>query len=83
MWRVVQVKLAAGSEECAVVVAIWRPSKAQPAYYSIHNYTRHDLEWVFFFLLFFPICLSICLLFGDGFPVGCAVRACACVPMFR
>lgn len=42
----VEVKLAEAEEECAVVVAIWRPTPPEPPLYAVHNYTPFELQFV-------------------------------------
>ncbi len=42
----VEVKLAESEEECAVVVAIWRPRPPDPPLYAVHNYTPFDVQYV-------------------------------------
>jgi len=40
----VEVKLAEREEECAVVVAIWKPKPQEPPFYMIQNFTPFDVQ---------------------------------------
>jgi hypothetical protein len=38
------VKLAEGTDECAVVVAVWMAKQADPPVYRIDNFTPHHIQ---------------------------------------
>jgi hypothetical protein len=42
----VEVKLGEGEEECAVVVALWKPRPVDPPLYAVHNYTPYEVHFV-------------------------------------